>query len=74
MDRSLTNLGFLIIALSTSVSVSQQLSGLGGRGEVDPAIDLALLEERNEGLVCLSGCARHGLAVRDPNGAARLAF
>jgi error-prone DNA polymerase len=38
-----------------------------------PRLDLALLEERNEGLVCLSGCARHGLAVRDPNAAARLA-
>ena len=25
--------------------------------------------ERNEGLVCLSGCARHGLAVRNPNAA-----
>jgi error-prone DNA polymerase len=27
----------------------------------------------HEGLVCLSGCARDGLAVRDPNAAARLA-
>jgi error-prone DNA polymerase len=26
-----------------------------------------------DGLVCLSGCARHGLATRDPAGAARLA-
>jgi error-prone DNA polymerase len=40
---------------------------------LNPRLDLALLEERNEGLVCLSGCARHGLAVRDPNAAARLA-
>ena len=40
---------------------------------LDPAIDLARLEERNDGLVCLSGCARHGLAIRDSNGAARLA-
>src|SRR3954462_1916108 len=39
----------------------------------DPALDERLLEELNEGLVCLSGCARHGLAVRNPNGAARLA-
>src|SRR3954462_13001604 len=39
----------------------------------DPALDQRLLEELNEGLVCLSGCARHGLAVRNPNGAARLA-
>ena len=40
---------------------------------LEPALDLAALEERAEGLVCLSGCARHGLAVRDPNAAARLA-
>jgi error-prone DNA polymerase len=38
-----------------------------------PALDQALLEELNEGLVCLSGCARQGLAVRNPNAAARLA-
>jgi error-prone DNA polymerase len=38
-----------------------------------PALEQALLEELNEGLVCLSGCARHGLAVHDPNAAARLA-
>src|SRR3954471_14614446 len=38
-----------------------------------PALDQALLEELNDGLVCLSGCARHGLGVRNPNGAARLA-
>ena len=38
-----------------------------------PALDQRLLEKLNEGLVCLSGCARHGLAVRDPNAAARLA-
>jgi error-prone DNA polymerase len=38
-----------------------------------PRLDQALLEELNEGLICLSGCARDGLAVRDPNAAARLA-
>ncbi len=38
-----------------------------------PALDLELLAELNDGLVCLSGCARHGLGVRDPNAAARLA-
>jgi error-prone DNA polymerase len=38
-----------------------------------PALDRTLLAELNEGLVCLSGCARHGLAVRNPNGAAALA-
>jgi error-prone DNA polymerase len=40
---------------------------------LDPALPLARLEELNEGLVCLSGCARQGLGVRDPNAAARLA-
>ncbi|HJV30133.1 MAG TPA: PHP domain-containing protein, partial [Gaiellaceae bacterium] len=40
---------------------------------LDPALPLRLLEELNDGLVCLSGCARHGLGVVDPNGAERLA-
>src|SRR5215210_5187084 len=40
---------------------------------LDPALDQSLLEELNEGLVCLSGCSRFGLAVQDPNAAARLA-
>jgi error-prone DNA polymerase len=40
---------------------------------LNPRLDLALLEERNEGLVCLSGCARHGLAVTNPTAGARLA-
>ena len=38
-----------------------------------PALDPALLAELNDGLVCLSGCARDGLGVRDPNAAADLA-
>jgi error-prone DNA polymerase len=40
---------------------------------LNPRLDPTLLAERNEGLVCLSGCARHGLAVRNPNAAAHLA-
>jgi error-prone DNA polymerase len=44
-----------------------------GRELLPPALDQRLLERLNEGLVCLSGCARHGLAVNDPNAAARLA-
>jgi error-prone DNA polymerase len=44
-----------------------------GHERLNPRLDPALLAERNKGLVCLSGCARQGLAVRDPNGAARLA-
>ncbi|HEY6016145.1 MAG TPA: PHP domain-containing protein, partial [Gaiellaceae bacterium] len=43
------------------------------RDPLPPALALDSLLERREGLVCLSGCARHGLAVRDPNAAARVA-
>jgi error-prone DNA polymerase len=43
------------------------------REPLPPRLEQALLEELNEGLVCLSGCARDGLAVRAPNAAARLA-
>jgi len=44
-----------------------------GREPLPPALEQALLEELNDGLVCLSGCARDGLAVHYPNAAARLA-
>jgi error-prone DNA polymerase len=44
-----------------------------GADPLPPSLDAALLAELNEGLVCLSGCARHGLGVRSPNGAAALA-
>src|SRR5262245_29729944 len=40
---------------------------------LDPSLPLAEVEQLHEGLVCLSGCARHGLAVRNANAAARLA-
>jgi error-prone DNA polymerase len=36
-------------------------------------VPLELVAELNEGLVCLSGCARRGLGLLDPNAAARLA-
>ena len=49
------------------------LTAAHGHERLSPRLDPALLAEQNEGLVCLSGCARHGLAVRDPNAAARLA-
>ncbi len=38
-----------------------------------PGTTTAFVAEHVDGLVCLSGCARHGLAVTDPNAAARLA-
>jgi error-prone DNA polymerase len=54
---------------------AHRLTRLPGRETelLPPSLDQALLEELNDGLVCLSGCARHGLAVHDPNAAARLA-
>src|SRR3954469_4369764 len=44
-----------------------------GADPLPPALPLESLLELNEGLVCLSGCAREGLAVRAPNDAARVA-
>src|SRR6266508_495054 len=38
-----------------------------------PSLDRHLLAAHSEGLICLSGCARQGLAVRNANGAAELA-
>jgi error-prone DNA polymerase len=40
---------------------------------VPPSLDRHLFAAYNEGLVCLSGCARDGLAARNGNGAAELA-
>jgi error-prone DNA polymerase len=44
-----------------------------GAEPLPPELPLERLLELNEGLVCLSGCARRGLGVRDPNSAARVA-
>jgi error-prone DNA polymerase len=49
------------------------LTAAHSRERLNPALDRTVLEELSGGLVCLSGCARHGLAVRDPKAAARLA-
>ena len=40
---------------------------------IPPSLDRHLFAAHHEGLVCLSGCAREGLAVRNGNGAAELA-
>jgi error-prone DNA polymerase len=46
----------------------------GRERELLPAeTTLEVVAEHAQGLVCLSGCARQGLAVRDPKAAARLA-
>src|SRR5213593_1369207 len=59
--------------LITAAHAHTRPEGKESQPPVEPALDQHLLEELNEGLVCLSGCARHGVAVRNPNAAARLA-
>src|SRR5437764_891090 len=59
--------------LLTAAHAHTRPTGKESQPPADPALDQVLLEELNDGLVCLSGCARHGLAVRNPNAAARLA-
>jgi error-prone DNA polymerase len=59
--------------LITAAHAHTRTVGKESQPAADPALDQGLLEELNEGLVCLSGCARHGVAVRDPNAASRLA-
>src|SRR4051795_3670324 len=59
--------------LITTAHAHTRPEGKETQPPADPALDQKLLEELNEGLVCLSGCARDGLAVRAPNAAARLA-
>ena len=44
-----------------------------GAEPLPPELPLDRLLEQGDGLVCLSGCARHGLGVRDPNAAALVA-
>src|SRR6188768_242593 len=57
----------------TSAHAGTRRPGREDREPLPPAVDLETVAELNEGLVCLSGCARDGLALHDPNGAARLA-
>jgi error-prone DNA polymerase len=66
--------GYANLCKLLTAAHAETRSGPGGlREPVPPALEPWLLAELNEGLVCLSGCARSGLAVRDPNSAAELA-
>jgi error-prone DNA polymerase len=57
----------------TAAHAGTRPPGREGREPLPPSVPLELVAELSEGLVCLSGCARQGLGVRDPSGAARLA-
>ena len=57
----------------TAAHAGTRRPGREDREPLPPAVPLETVAELNEGLICLSGCARDGLALRDPHGAARLA-
>ena len=59
--------------LLTAAHAGTRRPGREDREPLPPSVPLELVAELSEGLVCLSGCARRGLGVVDPNGAARLA-
>jgi error-prone DNA polymerase len=57
----------------TAAHAGTRPEGKEHRVLLPPAVPLETVAELNHGLVCLSGCARDGLALHDPRGAARLA-
>ena len=59
--------------LLTTAHAGTRRPGREDREPLPPSVSIETVVDLNEGLVCLSGCARQGLGVRDPNGAARLA-
>jgi error-prone DNA polymerase len=59
--------------LLTAAHAGTRRAGREDREPLPPSVSLATVAELSEGLVCLSGCARRGLGLLDPNAAARLA-
>ena len=59
--------------LLTTAHAGTRRAGREDREPLPPAVSLEAVAEANEGLVCLSGCARRGLGLLDPNAAGRLA-
>jgi error-prone DNA polymerase len=59
--------------LLTEAHAGTRRPGHEDREPLPPSVPLERVAELQDGLVCLSGCARQGLGVRNPNGAARLA-
>ncbi|MFN8222538.1 MAG: error-prone DNA polymerase [Gaiellales bacterium] len=57
----------------TSAHAGTRPQGKEHRVLLSPAVTLDRVAELSDGLVCLSGCARNGLALRDPGATARLA-
>ncbi|HEU5490906.1 MAG TPA: error-prone DNA polymerase [Gaiellaceae bacterium] len=59
--------------LLTAAHAGTRRPGREDREPLAPSVSLEAVMEANAGLVCLSGCARRGLGLLDPNAAARLA-
>jgi error-prone DNA polymerase len=57
----------------TEAHAGTRRPGREDREPLSPTVAMERIAELSEGLVCLSGCARCGLGLRDPNAAARLA-
>jgi error-prone DNA polymerase len=57
----------------TAAHAGTRRPGREDREPLPPAVSLDTVAELNDGLVCLSGCSREGLALHDQHGAARLA-
>jgi error-prone DNA polymerase len=57
----------------TAAHAGTRRPGREDREPLPPSVPLETVAELNDGLVCLSGCARDGLALHDQHGAARLA-
>jgi error-prone DNA polymerase len=59
--------------LLTTAHAGTRRVGREDREPLPPSVPLETVMELNQGLVCLSGCARRGLGLLDPNAAGRLA-
>ena len=57
----------------TAAHAGTRHPGREDREPLPPSVPLETVAELSEGLVCLSGCVRDGLALHDQHGAARLA-
>ena len=74
-EVTLTNGSHLTLLVETPRGYSnlcQLLTKAHSVERLEPRLDPALLLEGADGLICLSGCARQGLATSDPNAAAEL--
>ncbi len=68
-SRGYTNLCRIL----TEAHAGTRTVGREDREPLPPSVSQSFVEEHAGGLVCLSGCARDGLAVHRPNDAAHLA-